>query len=87
MMVAGADDWLEFLCDDGKEEVTLAVSTEWMGGRSDSMEIDFVSKDNWATYTLREYRGVEIIHTLCLCPVSAFVFGVHPKRIYYKKIS
>ena len=78
-MVAGADDWLDFLSKNG-DSVTLEISDK------DSLteKIVLYEEDEFgATYIAHTYKEEDINQILWLCPVTVFVFGYYPKTIYY----
>lgn len=85
-MVAGADDWLDVLSH-GESEITLVLDTEEFEGSEYltlEREDDF-GDEFGAYYRIGSYKGIDYSNlTMWLCPVTLFVFGEYPERIYYK---
>lgn len=81
-MVAGADEWLEFLSK-GKDNITLTISTH----QQFSEKLNLYSKDEvGGTYIAHEYKEESVNQVVWLCNVTLFVLGCFPDIIYYTKI-
>ena len=85
-MVGGADDWLDILSQ-GENEVVVAIEIEPFEG-SEVLTLDntdYGFPEFGATYRVGYYKGVNYSHrTLWLCPVTLFVFGEYPKKMFYR---
>jgi hypothetical protein len=87
-MVAGADNWLDILCQ-GEWDVWMTISDEPFDGAE---KLEFISMGliegfeygRGAWYVAREYMGLDFSLKMWLCDVTTFVFGDYPKIIYYK---
>jgi hypothetical protein len=78
-MVAGADEWLDYLSKNG-DSVTLELSDT----RPLSEKIVLYESDEFgATYIAHTYKEEDINQVLWLCPVTVFVFGNYPSTINY----
>ena len=78
-MVAGADDWLDYLSKNG-DEITLELSDKTQLGE----KIVLYEQDEFgATYIAHTYKEEDINQIMWLCPVTVFVFGDYPNNIYY----
>ena len=85
-MIAGADEWLDYLSENG-DEITLLVSDSeplkekliffCLGYEQDE---DIKSGATYASKKDYEY------HYMWLCDVTLFVFCEFPEIIYYEKI-
>jgi hypothetical protein len=81
-MVAGADDWLDYISG-YRDAVVLALS----GQDSLSEKIVLYESDkSGATYIAHTYKEEDVNQILWLCSVTLFVFGHYPKEIYYHVI-
>lgn len=79
-MVFGSDELLNHLNKNG-HFVTLKVSTEnqWAG----SMEADLIHHDEFGgTYKLTQPLS-DGLEKFWLCNVTKYVFGEHPKKLYF----
>jgi hypothetical protein len=82
-MVSGADTLLDYLCN-GKSVVNLTVSDKPFRGRK-VLLILTKSNELGADYLYIEERETDHhYHELWLCPVTLFVFGEYPYKIYLK---
>ena len=84
-MVAGADSWLDFLSNKGKE-ITLTLSTEEPLQEKLNLYEKTDNLEDGATYIAHSYKEEDINQIMWLCPVTLFVFGEYPDVIYYNKI-
>ena len=85
-MVCGADDWLDILSQ-GESEITLVLDTEPFKGAEvlNLDRTDYGFPVLGATYRMTTYKSVDYSNqTLWLCPVTLFVFGEYPKKIFYR---
>ena len=94
MMVDGADTFLDLLS--GKSpRITLQISTDPFPGWQAKMEkfrrglnsellslIGHAPVDDGAYYNVTELHGKPFEHQLWLCPVTEYVFGQYPNKIY-----
>lgn len=85
-MVGGADDWLDIIAQ-GEWEVTLELS--WKSfPEAEVLKLHHTDRgfpELGATYRVGTYKGIDYSSkTLWLCPVTIFVFGEYPEKIYYK---
>jgi len=94
MMVDGADTFLDLLS--GKSSrVTLQIAAEPFPGWQAKMEkfrrglnsqllslIGHAPVDYGAYYKVTELHGKPFDHQLWLCPVTEYVFGQYPMKIY-----
>ena len=78
-MIAGADDWLDYLSNHG-DEITIELSDENVLSEKISL---YESDEYGATYIAHTYKEEDINQVLWLCPVTVFVFGNYPQSIYY----
>lgn len=82
-MVAGADDFLEMICNN-KNIVSLEVS---LTEKENFSKMEMIRKVLYgADYYIEEYGGKKIYHKLWLCPVTTFVFGDYPSELYFKLV-
>lgn len=81
-MVAGADAWLDIMCQ-GEWHVWVTVSDEPFDG-ADQLELVNSSLPEGATYWLRSYLGLDYFIEMWLCDVTKFVFGGFPSVIYFR---
>ena len=78
-MIAGADEWLEFLAK-GKDSIVVKISdVEQFNSILSKLDED----NEGATYVTATSH---IVRTIWLCNVTKLVFGNFPHLIYYKKI-
>lgn len=88
-MVYGADTWLDIISNNSNE-ITLELSNEPFDG-ADKLSFEssteaFEEEELGAYYRIGFFEGEN--HTnkrLWLCPVTLYVFGEYPKKIYYKR--
>ena len=80
-MVAGADNFLDILCE-GEWDVWLTLSTEPMGENRLDL-IEETPDSGGGNYLLKKYLGIEMNHKMWLCYVTEFVFGSMPKTIWF----
>lgn len=85
-MVCGADEWLEIISQ-GESEVTLRIDSEPFEA-AEFLKLESVDTDalfEGAYYRVQSYKGIDYSHrNMWLCPVTLFVFGKYPDKIYYK---
>ena len=94
MMVDGADTFLDLLCS-GLPRVTLQISTGPFPGWQTCMDkikkglnpqllalIGHAPVDYGAYYNVTTLQGKPYRHQLWLCPVTEYVFGQYPSKIY-----
>jgi len=88
-MVAGADDFLDFLSNNGNKS-HLLVCTEECGHKHDGFLVkDEETSDGGAWYYLWEYDGVIYEKSgsrMWLCSVTKFVFGELPDTIAFTNV-
>lgn len=92
-MVAGADVLLDILSD-GKDEITLQVSTSPIPYSDGAIEkqVSTGLADGAFYYTREGYTSLkaDVIKKkapmIWLCPVTLWVFLRYPKKIYYKLV-
>lgn len=87
-MIAGADTFLDILAE-GKEEVTLSLSTDPEHGfemleRTELIGGLAMSVFNGANYVVNTYKGQYYNHAVYLCPVTCYVFGYYPSTIFFQ---
>lgn len=87
-MVAGADSWLDILCE-GEWDVWMTISDKPFNGAEELTLIGFgllegpeLGEGAW--YLAKTYLGLDFDLKMWLCDVTKFVFGDFPKTIYYK---
>jgi len=94
MMVDGADTFLD-LMSGRSPRITLQISTDPFPGWQAKMEkfrrglnsqllslIGHAPVDYGAYYNVTELHGKPFEHQLWLCPVTEYVFGQYPNKIY-----
>ena len=84
-MVSGADTMLNIIAE-GKNIVELHLSLKEGVG---STEVKFVksnSPDEGGYYFLKTYQNIDYNLDIWLCPVTLFVFGNYPKKIFIRKV-
>jgi hypothetical protein len=94
MMVDGADTFLDLLSGQNPT-ITLQISTELFPGWQTRMEklrkgmntnllslIGHAPVDYGAYYKVTDLQGKPFNHQLWLCPVTEYVFGQYPPKIY-----
>ena len=79
-MVFGADTWLDILSNQGKAVEIEISSDEELDNHLILTNID----ESGACYKAETFEGVRYDHVVWLCPVTIFVFGKFPEKIYYK---
>lgn len=90
-MVFGADVLLDILSE-GNDSVTIDVSTEPKGYGECICGILTEHDDDGGTYLIDYYsdngkeNNIIFGNTIWLCNVTHFVFGEHPKQIYFNLI-
>lgn len=87
-MVAGADAWLDILCD-GEWDVWMKISDQPFTGAEELhlIGLGFIEGPEFgegAWYNARTYIGLDFNIKMWLCDVTKFIFGDFPKTIYYK---
>jgi hypothetical protein len=83
-MVAGADTFLEVLCQ-GEWDVWLTLSDEPFPNNEYEV-LTLLREDDdigGGHYILENYKGIEFNIEMWLCDVTKFVFGRMPKKIYF----
>ena len=98
LMVDGADTFLDLLSKTGKE-VTLDISLVELEGHYAKMEkvemgknqelLDTVGHEPveyGAYYEVSELNGKSFSHRLWLCPVTEYVFGGYPNRMWLRVV-
>ena len=98
MMVDGADTFLDLLSNNGKS-VTLKLSREAFTGYNGQLkkirsglninlleEIGHAPVEYGAYYDVIEHNRKPFQHRLWLCPVTEYVFGEYPDKIYFQTI-
>lgn len=87
-MIEGADTWLDIISQ-GENSITIDMSSEELED-SDVLTLfntDELSPEYGADYQVGSYKGIDYSdRKLWLCPVTLFVFGEYPKKIFYKQI-
>jgi hypothetical protein len=76
----------EIIIAQDENEVTLTISN-FEFKDAEVLTLDYTDKDNpgaGAVYEAKYYKNVYFNHSLWLCPVTLFVFGSYPDKIYYK---
>ena len=99
MMVDGADTFLDLLSNQSPK-ITLQISTEPFPGWQAKMEkirkglnaqllalIGHAPVGYGAYYNVTALQGKPFGHQLWLCPVTEYVFGQYPNKIYASTIS
>jgi hypothetical protein len=99
MMVDGADTFLDLLSNQSPK-ITLQISTEPFPGWQAKMEkirkglnaqllalIGHAPVGYGAYYNVTALQGKPFDHQLWLCPVTEYVFGQYPNKIYASTIS
>lgn len=99
MMVDGADTFLDLLSNQSPK-ITLQISTEPFPGWQAKMEktrkglnaqllalIGHAPVGYGAYYNVTVLHGKTFDHQLWLCPVTEYVFGQYPNKIYASTIS
>ena len=86
-MVSGADDFLDSLCKNG-HFVTLEISTDNPGFKH---QAELIHLDAFGgTYKLSEpFEALDgtVRDTIWLCNVTKYVFGDHPKKLYFEQVA
>jgi hypothetical protein len=83
-MVAGADTWLDLLCQ-GEWDVWMTISNEKFDGAEKLIMIEEADAEVGGAYYIAEtYQSLEYNLKMWLCDVTKFVFGDFPPVIYYK---
>jgi hypothetical protein len=87
-MVAGADTWLDLICE-GAWDVWMTISDAPFAGAEELHLIELGKLEGpeigtGAWYIAKTYLGLEFNLKMWLCDVTKFVFGDFPKTIYYK---
>jgi hypothetical protein len=98
LMVDGADTFLDLLSKTGKE-VTLDISLVELEGHYAKIEkvemgknqelLDTVGHEPveyGAYYEVSELNGKSFSHRLWLCPVTEYVFGGYPNRMWLRVV-
>ena len=99
MMVDGADTFLDLLSNQSPK-ITLQISTDPFPGWQAKMEkirkglnaqllalIGHAPVGYGAYYNVTALQGKPFDHQLWLCPVTEYVFGQYPNKIYASTIS
>lgn len=94
LMVAGSDTFLDMLSRNGSR-IRLRISDRPFPGHAISMDIESIGLDRdlleavghnpvdyGAYYQVTTLDGKPFSHRLWLCPVTEYVFGRYPERIY-----
>lgn len=86
-MVLGADTWLDIISE-GQSEIVLSISKDEFEGteflKLDSTDLKY--PEYGAYYRIGSFKGINYSHErLWLCPVTLFVFGEYPNKIYYRR--
>jgi hypothetical protein len=94
LMVAGSDTFLDMLSRNGRH-IRLRISDRPFTGYAISMDIESIGLDRdlleavghnpvdyGAYYQVTTLDGKPFAHRLWLCPVTEYVFGRYPERIY-----
>lgn len=86
-MVAGSNKLLDFLCEEGKDRVTVDVLPR---KKQEMHEGYFVCKQveaslfGGSTYEVQGLKGFS--REIWICPVTLCVLGYYPKYIYWRNI-
>ncbi len=82
-MVDGADVWLDYVSEGGKE-VTLEISSTFM--KDPEAKLLYVGDIPSSGNKPGDYLVYPQNHYLWLCRVAVWLFGQYPQSIYYKII-
>ena len=86
-MVSGCDDFLDDLCVNG-HFVTLEISTDNPGLE---YQAELIHLDAFGgTYKLsKPFEALDgtVKDTIWLCNVTKYVFGDHPKKLYFEQVA
>lgn len=80
-MVFGANRFLEHIAK-GKHKVTLSIRTKHTDGAYAILTLDASRLTNGAFYT--PHCGGEFTEQIWICPVTLFVLGRYPDKIYVR---
>ena len=85
-MVAGADTMLDVIGNDARQ-VTITMGEEPFDG-ADILELTELCDPvlGGGIYLMPLFEGAQVAQQMWLCPVTEFVFGYLPKKIYVKRV-
>ena len=86
-MVSGCDDFLDDLCVNG-HFVTLEISTDNIGleYQAELIYLDAFGGTYKLSKPFEAFDGT-VRDTIWLCNVTKYVFGDHPKKLYFEQVA